>query len=134
MRSQFRETVDGYPDYKLYYFDDCRIAKCLYREYAYAPRGVQTAGKISGKKLKRANVVAAKRGDKVIMDNAPFHRKAKLRELAEKAKCDILFLPPYSPDLSPIENFWAWLKRKLRSILHSFDNFDDPLVDCFRFE
>ena len=67
----------------------------------------------------------------LIMDNATFHRKARLRELAEKAKCEILFLPPYSPDLNPIENFWAYLKNKLRNILPNYENFDVALMDCF---
>jgi len=40
-----------------------------------------------------------------LMDNATFHRKNVLRELADKADCQILFLPAYSPDLNPIENF-----------------------------
>ena len=44
----------------------------------------------------------------IILDNATFHRKAKLRALAEESDCEVLFLPPYSPDLNPIENFWAW--------------------------
>jgi len=37
-----------------------------------------------------------------IMDNAAFHRKAVLKEMAEKAGCHVLFLPPYSPDLIPL--------------------------------
>ena len=69
----------------------------------------------------------------IILDNAAFHRKAKLYALAEKAACEVLFLPPYSPDLNPIENFWAWLKRKLRKILPDYDNFDNALMDCFEF-
>ena len=69
-----------------------------------------------------------------IMDNATFHRKKKLRELATKAECDLLFLPPYSPDLNPIENFWAWLKSNLRKILGSFESFEDALMDCFQFK
>ena len=60
-----------------------------------------------------------------------FHRKIRLRELAEREGCDVLFLPPYSPDLNLIENFWAWLKNKLRSALPFYDNFDDDLLDCF---
>ena len=46
-------------------------------------------------------------GSVLILDNAAFHRKAKLEVLAEKAGCQILFLLPYSPDLNPIEKFWA---------------------------
>ncbi len=49
-----------------------------------------------------------------IMNNATFHRKKRLFELAKKAECVLVFLPPYSPDLNPIENFWAWLKARLR--------------------
>jgi hypothetical protein len=70
----------------------------------------------------------------IVMDNATFHRKARLRELADETECTILFLPPYSPDLNPIEKFWAWLKRKLREILSSFDCFDDAIVECFHFK
>ena len=43
-------------------------------------------------------------GDIVIMDNAPFHRKGVLREIASRYHVLVLFLPPYSPDYNPIEN------------------------------
>jgi len=39
------------------------------------------------------------------MDNAAFHKSAKTRELIEKFGCYLLFLPSYSPDLSPIEHW-----------------------------
>jgi len=39
----------------------------------------------------------------IILDNATFHRKSKLRLLAEQSDCEVLFLPPYSPDLNPTE-------------------------------
>ena len=39
----------------------------------------------------------------IVLDNATFHRKKVLRVLAKKRKCHVLFLPPYSPDLNPIE-------------------------------
>jgi transposase len=42
-------------------------------------------------------------GQTIIMDNASFHRKKTVRELARRAKCEVVFLPPYSPDLNPIE-------------------------------
>ena len=66
-----------------------------------------------------------------ILDNAAFHRKSRLRELAKKADCEILFLPPYSPDLNPIEKYWAWLKRQLRKMLPLYECFNDALMDCF---
>ncbi|MBR1486306.1 MAG: transposase, partial [Synergistaceae bacterium] len=44
--------------------------------------------------------------------NASFHRKKRLHELAEEYNVKIVFLPPYSPELNPIEHFWYWLKKK----------------------
>ena len=68
----------------------------------------------------------------IVMDNASFHRKKKLRELAALRRSVVLFLPPYSPDLNPIENFWAWLKQRLRAVLENFEDFDSALSDCFQ--
>jgi transposase len=67
----------------------------------------------------------------IVMDNASFHRKSRLIPLAELAGHTILFLPPYSPELNLIENFWAWLKTRLRKILHLFDGLDSAISDCF---
>lgn len=64
----------------------------------------------------------------IVMDNASFHRKEKLCCLAEKYNCFVIFLPPYSPDLNPIEHFWNWLKSTLRKILPNFSSFDDALT------
>ena len=46
----------------------------------------------------------------VVMDNAAFHKSQKTRELIENHGHKIEFLPPYSPDLNPIENKWAQAK------------------------
>ena len=51
----------------------------------------------------------------IVLDNATFHRKAVLREIAQERKCHILFLPPYSPDLNPIEKRWSNTKSYLRN-------------------
>jgi putative transposase len=67
----------------------------------------------------------------IVMDNASFHRKSKLFSIAEKYGHKIIFLPPYSPELNPIESFWAWLKSKLKKILHNYDVFDEALCYCF---
>jgi len=50
-----------------------------------------------------------------IMDNAIFHRKEVLCEMAEAIGCYVLFLPAYSPDLNLIEPEWANLKSFLRN-------------------
>ena len=73
-----------------------------------------------------------KRGSTIVLDNATFHRKSVLPKLAEKKGCHVLYLPPYSPDLNPIEKKWAWLKGKLREILPDFVSFDLALKAAFQ--
>ena len=56
-----------------------------------------------------------KHGQVVIMDNASFHKSEKTKTLIESAGCELLFLPAYSPDLNPIEKFWATMKRWIKN-------------------
>jgi len=48
----------------------------------------------------------------IVMDNAPFHKKDEIKRLLKKHGHVVLFLPPYSPDLNPIENSFGVIKRK----------------------
>ncbi len=48
----------------------------------------------------------------IVMDNATFHKRQDIQQVIEQAGHDILWLPPYSPDLNPIEQTWAWIKQK----------------------
>ncbi len=73
------------------------------------------------------------KGTVIVMDNASFHRKKQLKLLAKAHECRLIFLPPYSPELNPIERFWAWLKRTLRKILPKLDSFDEALWAAFFF-
>ena len=50
----------------------------------------------------------------VVLDNAAFHKSPATKEIIQKAKCELLFLPPYSPDLMPIENRFGTIKRHRR--------------------
>lgn len=71
-------------------------------------------------------------GTVIVMDNAAFHRKRQLLDIAMGNGFLLVFLPPYSPELTPIEKFWSWLKRQLRKILPSFETFDDALFESFK--
>jgi transposase len=55
-------------------------------------------------------------GQIVIMDNLTAHKGVKVRELIEARGCKVLFLPAYSPDLSPIELAFSKLKSYLRKV------------------
>jgi transposase len=59
-------------------------------------------------------VPALRPGMVVVMDNLPCHKVAGVEAAIRKAKCRLVYLPPYSPDLNPIENAFAKLKRGLR--------------------
>jgi len=64
--------------------------------------------------VKRCLVPTLKRGDIVAMDNLPVHRVAGVAEAIEAAGATLLYLPPYSPDLNPIEQAFSKLKAHLR--------------------
>jgi len=58
---------------------------------------------------------ALRPGDLVVMDNLSSHKADRIRESIEAVGAGLLYLPPYSPDLNPIEKAWAKLKQLLRS-------------------
>jgi transposase len=54
-------------------------------------------------------------GDVVVMDNLSAHKVQGIRELIQATGAELLYLPPYSPDLNPIEKAWSKLKQLLRA-------------------
>ena len=50
----------------------------------------------------------------LIMDNASFHHSERIRRLCSDAGVKLVYLPPYSPDLNPIEEFFAELKTFIK--------------------
>lgn len=71
-------------------------------------------------------------GQVVIMDNASFHKSPELERMAAAVGCTILYLPPYSPDLNPIEKFWANLKRKIRQAIQKAFSLEDAITYAFQ--
>lgn len=65
--------------------------------------------------LDRCLVPCLRRGDIVIVDNLAAHKVEGVRERIESAGATLLYLPPYSPDLNPIELAFAKLKALLRT-------------------
>ena len=65
------------------------------------------------------------------MDNAPFHRKNTLENIAKVHNFKILWLPPYSPDLNPIEHLWANLKRWLSHFSFNSHSIKDHIANFF---
>ena len=69
--------------------------------------------------LETCLVPVLKPGQVVIMDNATFHKGGRIQQLIRDAECEILYLPPYSPDLNKIEKCWSWLKSRIHKQLYS---------------
>ena len=57
-----------------------------------------------------------KPGDIVILDNLSAHKNQETRDLIESVGAELWFLPPYSPDLNPIEKMWSKIKAILRTL------------------
>ena len=68
----------------------------------------------------------------IILDNAPFHRKKRLYEIAQRHKRKIIFLPPYSTELNPIEHFWHWLKKTTADCLKFCSNLNIAISEALQ--
>ncbi len=61
-------------------------------------------------------------GKTIILDNAKFHKGSDIEDLVRLSGNKIKYLPPYSPDLNPIEKKWAQLKKLYRKLTYKFKN------------
>lgn len=64
--------------------------------------------------IKELLVPSLKASDIVIMDNLTSHKVSGIEEELKKAGVKVVYLPPYSPDLNPIEQMWSKIKEYLR--------------------
>jgi transposase len=89
---------------------------------ALTPRGIGPAmvmegaadGEAFARYVRELLVPSLRPGQVVVLDNLSVHKGAAIRALVEEAGCRLLFLPPYSPDFSPIEHAFAKVKAHLR--------------------
>lgn len=86
-----------------------KVEAALYGEWA-------TNGEIFLTFIEKSLSPQLKPGHIVIMDNVKFHLQAKVANSIESRGAKVVFLPPYSPDFSPIENMWSKIKNTLRKL------------------
>lgn len=66
--------------------------------------------------VERVLTPALRPGDIVVMDNLSSHKSVRVRQMIESAGASLRYLPPYSPDLNPIEMVFSKIKQMLRSL------------------
>jgi len=98
--------------------------------------GLSVPGSIDGETMlffvEELLVPTLKRGDIVFMDNNPIHKLDEIEDAIAAAGAWVLFLPPYSPDLNPIENCWSKVKNMLRSLKpRTLDDLLAALTEAF---
>ena len=70
----------------------------------------------------------------LVLDGAGYNRAKKVRNLAKELRIKIVYLPPYSPNLNPIERLWKFMKKKVTAnrYFEEFDDFKKELINFFR--
>jgi len=66
--------------------------------------------------VRRCLVPKLRCGDIVVMDNLKAHKDPRVADLIEAHGASVKYLPPYSPDLNPIESGWALIKKRIRAV------------------
>ena len=153
--------MNSLKDLPVLYIDETGIDRYLYRPYARAPIEEKVYEKISERRFERTSIVAGqvdgefiapmiynerlfvkwfktqlllalKTPHVIVMDNASFHPKNILDENCIQDKHFFLSLQPYSPDLNPIEQVWAILKKKVTDLLREVPNVFECLERFFK--
>ena len=70
----------------------------------------------------------------LVLDGAPYNKAIKVKALAKVLRIRILYLPPYSPNLNPIERLWKFMKKKVTAnrYYEKFSDFQNSLINFFR--
>ena len=68
----------------------------------------------------------------VILDNARYHYSKEVREYLQTSKINLVFLPPYSPNLNLIERLWKLFKKKILYNIY-YEKFKDFKTACIKF-
>ena len=98
--------------------DSVTVAACLTDEGIVAPffRHGSMNGEWMEAYVEQVLVAELREGDVFVMDNLSAHKGARVRALIEARGAELVFLPPYSPDLNPIELAWSKMKAILRKL------------------
>jgi transposase len=77
-------------------------------------RGLSTTREVFEAYLDRILAPTLRSGQVVVMDNLSAHKGGRVKEIIEGRGCELIYLPPYSPDLNPIEEAFSKIKGLMR--------------------
>jgi transposase len=90
-------------------------------------------GEVFGTFLEKILAPKLKPDEVLVMDNLSVHKVPRIRELAERLRLRMLFLPPYSPDYNPIEMLWSKMKAILRKLeARTFQSLDRGMTTALK--
>lgn len=74
-----------------------------------------------------------KRKIHIFCDNAPYYRNKAVKQYLETSRIALHFLPPYSPNLNPIERLWKWMKERIiyNTYYEHFEDFKGAILGFF---
>ena len=83
-------------------------------------------------KLRQKN--SSKKTVHLILDNASYHRSAEVKEYAKDLSIKLHYLPPYSPNLNPIERLWKIMREKVtyNTYYEKFSDFTEAIFGFFK--
>jgi len=92
-----------------------------------------TSAEVFREYVRRVLVPALRPGDVVVLDNLSAHKDREAIQLIESIGAEVRFLPPYSPDLNPIEKMWSKIKEFLRAAkARTFDALLDAIANALK--
>jgi len=102
----------------LVFLDESGVNINMTRHYARAWKNRRAVDKTTAERfaeyLKTKLLPTLSEADIIVMDNMRSHHAKVVKQLLDSSKVTYLYLPPYSPDLNPIEKMWSKLKAFLR--------------------
>ncbi|MFQ9067291.1 MAG: transposase [Romboutsia timonensis] len=136
--NKYLNEIKNFSEEDIVYIDETGIQGYIYREYARAIKGKKVYDKIMDSKFfekwfKEMFLNEVEKNKAIVMDNATFHCKSRLYELCKNANKNLklIFLPPYSPNLNPIEKYWATLKKNLKKITKNNKSLEESIYELF---
>lgn len=91
-----------------------------------------TNGEIFLDFIEKCLLPVLKKGQVLIMDNVAFHKVIGIKEAIERKGARLIYLPPYSPELNPIEPMWSKIKNSLRNAgARTYNAFKKAIKESF---